>query len=140
MVVCDSFFSEIDAVSELSSFSSPDGSSGISSSSPASDTECYLDKVIFLSKLHDCRVGVGQVARFRCHVLRGRAVSVTWHHGERVVENGGRYRVYRSGDTTHSLEIYFVTFADVSVITCRAITEECLGETSALLRVRGKLN
>ncbi|GAU87574.1 hypothetical protein RvY_00402 [Ramazzottius varieornatus] len=130
---------EIDEVSELSNVPSPDGSSGISSSSPASDTECFAEEGAFLSQLHDCRVGVGQVARFRCQVTRGRAVSVTWQHGDKVVENGGRYRLYRSGDTTHSLEIYFVTLADAGVVVCRAISEENAGETSAYLRVRESL-
>lgn len=119
---------EIDEVSELSNVASPDGSSGISSSSPASDTECCAEEGAFLSKLHDCRVGVGQVARFRCQVTRGRAVSVTWQHGDKVVENGGRYRLYRSGDTTHSLEIYFVTLADAGVVACRAISEVNAGK------------
>ncbi|OQV21242.1 hypothetical protein BV898_04729 [Hypsibius exemplaris] len=125
---------DIDDVSELSDVRSV-ASEASYNSNCSGDSESTLEDLSFLAELKDCRIGVGQVARFRCQLLGQRAVTVTWHHGSRIVENGGRYRIYRYG-SKHILEIYFTTFADSGAVVCRAMGVDTVAETRARLRIR----
>lgn len=125
-------YSDVDQVSELSDVHSINSLDSYSSG----DSDCTLEDLAFLEELKDCRIGVGQVARFRCQLLGRHAVTVSWHHGSKMIENGGRYRIYRHG-SRHTLEIYFTTFADSGAVLCRAMGMDCMAETRARLRIRG---
>ena len=129
--------SDIDDVSELSEARSINSLNSDTSTTATADTErTLLEDLSFLTELSDCRIGAGQVARFHCELLGQRALTVTWHHGNRMIEHGGRYRIYRRG-SKHSLEIYFTTFADSGAVVCRAMGVDSVAESCARLRIRG---
>ena len=128
-------YRELDEVSELTENQSVTSLDLTSSSDSESSTEDFC----FVVEMKECRVAAGQVARFRCQLMGKSALSVMWYHGNKTVENGGRYRVYRQGPK-QSMEIYFTTFADAGTVRCQAFCEDFVAETSARLKIRGTEN